>query len=83
MDVPAIKLKNSATSLSFRYLGSFLAQVFLFITYYDALNMFDGGVRSAYGTNTSTGGIFATYPPDHVTVFTAFFDQVFFTAMLL
>lgn len=53
------------------------------MTYFDALNAFDGGVRNAYGANTSTGAIFATYPPPHVGVFTVLFDQIFLTAMLL
>ena len=64
-------------------LGSFTAQVLIFITYYDAFNALDGGIRSAYGQNTSTAGIFATFPPDHVSLLTAMFDQVFGTAMLL
>lgn len=58
-------------------------QVLLYVTYYDGLNALDSGVRSAFGSNTSTGAIFATYPPPHVTLFTALFDQVLGTAMLL
>lgn len=38
-----------------QFLGSFLAQLFLYVNFYDAINDFDGGFRSAYGTNTSTG----------------------------
>lgn len=64
-------------------IGSFLAQVLLFIQYYEGIHALDKGVRSAYGTNTSTGGIFATYPADFSSVVTVLFDQIFGTMMLL
>ncbi|KAI1282062.1 Aquaporin-9 [Halotydeus destructor] len=66
-----------------QYLGSFLSQVILFAIFYDEINALDGGTRSAFGTNVSTGGIFATYPAAHISIQTAFFDQVFGTMMLL
>jgi aquaglyceroporin related protein len=66
-----------------QYLGSLIAQILLFIIYFDGISALDGGVRSAYGTPTSTGQIFATFPPDHVGVLTALFDQIYGTALLL
>ena len=66
-----------------QYLGSFLAQVVLFVMYFDGLGKFDNGVRSAYGSATSTGKIFATFPPNEVSLLTCFGDQVIGTALLL
>ena len=66
-----------------QYLGSFMAQVVLFVMHFDALEKFDGGVRSAYGSVTSTGKIFATYPAPSVTLVTCIADQIIGTALLL
>lgn len=66
-----------------QYFGSFFAQVVLFVMYFDGLEKFDNGIRSAYGSTTSTGKIFATFPPTGVTLLTCIGDQVIGTALLL
>jgi len=47
--------------------------LFLFL---DALNNFDGGVRSVVGDN-STAGVFSTYPQAYLSTLNGFFDQVY------
>lgn len=42
----------------------------------EAINDFDGGTRSVFGTNTSTGMIFASFPGPHLSNTGAFIDQV-------
>ena len=66
-----------------QYLGSFMAQVLLFVMHFDALEKFDGGIRSAYGSVTSTGKIFATYPAPSVSLVSCIADQIIGTALLL
>lgn len=67
-----------------QYLGGFLASLVLFVNYAEAINSLDGGVRSAYGNGTaSTGGIFATYPAEYVSVYGSLLDQTIGTAVLL
>lgn len=53
-----------------------MASAVLYMVYYEAFDKFDGGVRLAYGNDTATGGIFATYPADHVTITGALVDEV-------
>ncbi|VDM44098.1 unnamed protein product [Toxocara canis] len=62
-------------------LGGFLGALFTFLTYYDALNNFDGGVRYVSGP-LATAGIFATYPKDYLSVVGGITDQVIGTAFL-
>ncbi|XP_052099985.1 aquaporin-10-like [Mytilus californianus] len=62
--------------------GSFVAAAVQFGIYHDAINHFDGGIRSTYG-NTSTAGIFSTFPQEFVSTTNAFFDQVFATFLFL
>lgn len=59
-----------------QYLGAFLASGVVYLTYYECIAHFDHGLRSAFGNNTSTGHIFATYPAPHVTILGSFIDQV-------
>ena len=44
--------------------------------HYSAITMFDGGVRSAFFTNTSTAGILTSHPSHSLTLSGAFLDQV-------
>lgn len=65
-----------------QYCGSFLAALVVFLVYFDAINNYDGGVRTILGEN-GTAGIWATYPTEYVSIGTCLGDQVFGTAILL
>lgn len=66
-----------------QYAGGFLAALVLFLNYSEAINSIDGGDHTAINTNTSTGGVFATYPAAFVTVWGSLIDQVIGTGVLL
>ncbi len=63
-------------------LGAFLASAVVFLTYREALEAFDHGVRAVSGP-TATAGIFATYPQPFLSIAGGFVDQVVGTALLL
>jgi MIP family channel proteins len=66
-----------------QFLGAFAASLVVYITYYEALNNYDGGVRQVVGS-LRTAGIWATYPQDFLSTFPGgFIDQVVGTALLL
>ncbi len=62
--------------------GAFLASAVVFLTYHDAFNVFDGGVRQVEGVK-GTAGIFATYPATHLSTLGGVIDQVVGTALLV
>jgi MIP family channel proteins len=62
--------------------GAFLASAVVFVTYREALDAFDQGVR-AVGGDTGTAGIWATYPAAYLSLAGGFVDQVVGTALLL
>jgi MIP family channel proteins len=63
-------------------LGAFAGAAVTFLTYREALDHFDGGVRRVSG-ESATAGIFATYPQPFLSVFPGgFLDQVVGTALL-
>lgn len=63
--------------------GAFVASVVVYATYYEALNVFDGGVRQVTG-ELGTAGIWATYPQAFLSTFPGgFLDQVVGTALLV
>jgi MIP family channel proteins len=63
--------------------GAFVASALVFITYREALNAFDGGVRQVLGPQ-GTAGIWATYPQPFLSTFPGgFIDQVVGTALLV
>ena len=63
--------------------GAFVASAVVYITYADALNAFDGGVRQVTGAQ-GTAGIWATYPQAFIAPFPAgFIDQFVGTALLM
>lgn len=63
--------------------GAFLASAVVFVTYREALDHFDGGVRQVTGA-AATAGIFATYPQPFLSAFPGgFIDQVVGTALLV
>jgi MIP family channel proteins len=64
-------------------LGAFAGAVVTFLTYREAFDHFDGGVRQVSGP-AATAGIFATYPQPFLSTFPGgFVDQVVGTALLL
>jgi len=63
-------------------LGAFLASAVVYLTYREALDAFDGGIRAVTGP-TATAGIWATYPQDYLSIGGGFIDQVVGTALLL
>jgi len=63
-------------------LGAFLASAVVYVTYRDALDAFDGGVRAVAGP-TGTAGIWATYPQPYLSVLGGVVDQVVGTALLI
>jgi MIP family channel proteins len=63
--------------------GAFIASLVVYLTYYEALANFDGGVRQVVGAQ-ATAGIWATYPqPFLSTVPGGLVDQVVGTALLV
>jgi MIP family channel proteins len=63
-------------------LGAFLASAVVFLTYREALDAFDGGLRAVSGPK-ATAGIWATYPQAYLSIAGGFVDQVVGTALLL
>jgi len=63
-------------------LGAFLASAVVYLTYREALDAFDGGLRAVSGPK-ATAGIWATYPQPYLSIAGGFVDQVVGTALLL
>uniref|UniRef100_A0A7E4V769 Aquaporin-9 n=1 Tax=Panagrellus redivivus TaxID=6233 RepID=A0A7E4V769_PANRE len=61
--------------------GAFIAAAMIFGIYYDALNAFDGGIRTIHGAN-ATGLMFSSFPQDYLSLTNGLFDQVANTAVL-
>ncbi|KAK0409651.1 hypothetical protein QR680_004676 [Steinernema hermaphroditum] len=64
-----------------QFFGTFCAAAVAFLTYYDGINEFDGGIRQVYGPN-ATAGIFGTYPREYLSVGGAIWDQIACSAAL-
>lgn len=62
--------------------GAFVASAVVYLTYYDALNHFDGGVRQVTGA-LGTAGIWATYPQPWLSTLGGLIDQIVGTAALI
>jgi MIP family channel proteins len=62
--------------------GAFVASAVVFVTYHEALNAFDGGVRQVVGAQ-GTAGIWATYPRPFLSTLGGVIDQVVGTALLV
>lgn len=66
-----------------QFAGAFVASVVVYVTYYEALYHFDGGVRAVTGA-TATAGIWATYPQSFLSTFPGgLIDQIVGTALLV
>jgi MIP family channel proteins len=61
--------------------GAFVASAVVLLTYREAFDAFDGGVRQVLGPQ-GTAGIFATYPQPFLSTLGGFIDQVVGTALL-
>jgi MIP family channel proteins len=62
--------------------GAFSGAALTYLTYREAFDHFDGGVRAVSGA-TATAGIFATYPQAYLSLGGGFLDQVVGTALLM
>lgn len=62
--------------------GAFLASAVVYLTYREALDAFDGGVRAVAGP-TATAGIWATYPQPFLSIVGGVVDQIVGTALLV
>jgi len=63
--------------------GAFVASVVVYVTYQEALGVFDGGVRQVLGPQ-GTAGIWATYPQPFLSTFPGgLIDQIAGTALLM
>jgi MIP family channel proteins len=62
--------------------GAFAGAAVAFLTYREAFDHFDGGVRQVIGEK-ATAGIFATYPQPFLSTMGGLVDQVVGTALLL
>jgi len=62
--------------------GAFTAAAVVYLTYREAWDAFDGGVRQVAGAK-ATAGVFATYPQPFLSIGGGFVDQVVGTALLM
>jgi MIP family channel proteins len=62
--------------------GAFSGAAVTFLTYRQAFDHFDGGLRQVTGAQ-ATAGIFATYPQPYLSLAGGFVDQVVGTALLM
>jgi MIP family channel proteins len=62
--------------------GAFAGSLVTFLTYREAFDRFDGGLRQVVGAK-ATAGIFATYPQDFLSLTGGLVDQIVGTALLL
>ncbi len=66
-----------------QFVGAILASAVVYVTYHEALNAFDGGVRQVVGAQ-ATASIWATYPQPFLSVFPGgLIDQIVGTALLV
>ncbi|XP_059110111.1 aquaporin-7 isoform X2 [Peromyscus eremicus] len=64
-----------------QFLGSFSAASTIYLLFYSAIYNFASGELLVTGSK-ATAGIFATYLPEHMTLWRGFLDEVFLTGML-
>ncbi|XP_054514172.1 putative aquaporin-7-like protein 3 isoform X2 [Pan troglodytes] len=64
-----------------QFLGSFLAAATIYSLFYTAILHFSGGELMVTGP-IATAGIFATYLPDHMTLWRGFLNEEWLTGML-
>ncbi|KAL1776219.1 aquaporin-7 [Sigmodon hispidus] len=64
-----------------QFLGSFSAAATIYLLFHSAIDRYAGGDLLVTGPR-STAGIFATYLPEHMTLWLGFVDEVFVTGIL-
>ena len=74
--------KKVAPYVAAQVAGAFAGAAVAFLTYREAFDHFDGGVRRVMGEK-ATASIFATYPQPFLSTLGGFVDQVVGTALLL
>ena len=80
---PRVQLEQGGPYIAAQFAGAFLASVLVFVTYREALDRFDGGVRQIGGA-LGTAGIWATYPQPFLSTFPGgLIDQIVGTALLV
>lgn len=62
--------------------GAFVAAAVVFLTYREAFDAYDGGIRQVQGA-LGTAGIFATYPQPFLSLAGGLVDQIVGTALLM
>jgi MIP family channel proteins len=62
--------------------GAFVASALVYVTYREALAVYDGGVRQVTG-DVATAGIWATYPQPWLSIAGGLIDQIVGTALLM
>jgi MIP family channel proteins len=62
--------------------GAFAASAMVYLTYREAFDAFDSGMRAVTGAK-ATAGIFATYPQPFLSTFGGLIDQIVGTAILV
>uniref|UniRef100_A0A7E4V8I7 Aquaporin-9 n=1 Tax=Panagrellus redivivus TaxID=6233 RepID=A0A7E4V8I7_PANRE len=75
-------LQRLGLYMAAQFWGAFVGSAGVFLVYYDAIDKFDGGMRTVRGPN-ATAHIFATYPQDYLSVMGGLFDQMSTTALLV
>jgi MIP family channel proteins len=66
-----------------QFAGAIAASAVVYLTYHEALNAFDGGIRQVVGAH-ATAGIWATYPQPFLSTFPGgLIDQIVGTALLV
>ncbi|XP_055930052.1 aquaporin-7-like isoform X3 [Argiope bruennichi] len=66
-----------------QYAGAFVASIVLYAIYFESFTHFDGGSREIPPHAAATAQIFATYLPEHISIWTAVGDQIVGTMMLM
>lgn len=66
------------TYVAGQFIGSFLASILVFMTYFDSLRNYKGGMYSM-----DMAGIFATYPQQHLSILGGLLDQIIGTVFLI
>jgi MIP family channel proteins len=74
--------RKVAPYIAGQFAGAFVASAVVYVTYSDALNHFDGGVRQVSGA-LGTAGIWATYPQPWLSITGGLLDQIVGTALLV
>lgn len=75
-------LKRLAVYCGAQFLGAYLGAALTFLTYFDAIQAFDGGERYVTGP-LRTAMIYSTYPSEHLGLMGAAVEQVLATAFFV